>query len=79
MIDNKIYEDDIIFDLIDQLSECPSKKSNNFFIIPEEDMRQFIANVRAQKVTFESHAEIMLKNYYTATKTIRKSKKKNYL
>jgi hypothetical protein len=37
-------------------------------------MRAFIAIIKEQTIKFDPQAEVMLKNYLTATKTIRKSK-----
>lgn len=74
MFDDKLYEDEIVLDLLNQLSECPKEKFNGFKI-SEQDMKTFVSNVRYQEMTFDQDAETMLKKYYSATKTIRKRKK----
>lgn len=76
IIDDKLNRDRIVHDLIDQLSVNAPKKLLGFHI-PKEDMRDFLAVVKKQSTVFDPQAEIMLKRYFTATKTIRKSKHKN--
>lgn len=71
MFNSQIYEDEIVLDLIDQMTENPQKK-NISFSIPDEDMKSFVVNVKNQKVTFDLQAEIMMKKYYNATNAIRK-------
>lgn len=73
MFDDKLYEDEIVLDLLDQLSECPKDKFIGFKI-SEEDIKAFVNSVRNQKITFDHDAETMLKKYYSATKIIRKRK-----
>lgn len=73
IVDDKLYHDSVVYDLIDQLSENPPEKFKGFNI-PKEDMRAFLTIVKEQIVTFDPQADIMLKNYFVATTTIRKSK-----
>lgn len=65
------YEKDISFDLINQLSVNPPKK-NEYFKIPDDEMKKFVCKIRDRRVKFDQQSEKMLKEYYSATKTIRK-------
>lgn len=73
IIDDELYHKSIVNDLIDQLTVNPPEKFNGFDI-PKEDMRAYLTVVKEQSTTFDIQAELMLKNYFTATKTIRKSR-----
>lgn len=74
IIDDQVNRDSIVNDLIDHLSINPPEKFDGFDI-PRDDMRAFITVIKEQSAIFETQAEVMLKSYLTATKTIRKSKK----
>ena len=64
-------EEFIINDLLEQVSIDPPERANNFKI-SEQDFQAYIECARELKVNFDSHAEIMLRNYFIATKTIRR-------
>lgn len=71
MIDDFNNEMNIIDDLINQ------NDNSDGFHIPDDEMRDYLRHVAKQHVTMDpdSPADLMLKNYFTATRIIRQSKK----
>ena len=72
MIDDAVYEDEIINEILG-LSE------NEKFKIPEEDMIEFLKIVSKQQVEMEPEADEMLRDYFTATRMIRESENNSTL
>lgn len=69
LFDDSLNETEIVDDILFDKSDADLN-----FKISNDDMRVYLAYVSRQKVTMETEAEVMLKEYFAATRVIRPSK-----
>lgn len=73
ILDDIHNEEYLIDDLLNQASANPSPRFKEIDI-SDDDMRTYLAYISKQKVTTESRAEKMLRDYFVATRISRPSK-----
>ncbi|KAG5681641.1 hypothetical protein PVAND_011056 [Polypedilum vanderplanki] len=71
IFDDTINEESIIDDLFEQVSNGVQQNRSNDFQITEQDFQAYLEYARALTVEFDSNADLMLRNYFIATKKIR--------
>ena len=71
-IEDENFSEDIVDDLLNQLLTVPFESSNpNDYKISDTDMQSYINYARSLSTEFDPRANVMLENYFIATKTIR--------